>query len=253
MNSWVENVTRGLIKEILPAGSVNSYTRLVFANALYFKGAWSCEFNASKTKHFDFHLLNGDSVRVPFMTRSGKRYISEFDDFKVLKLPYEQGGNQTSGKCSFSMYIYLPNANDGLPALIEKVGSDSGFLDHYVPDEEFDGGKFWIPKFKFAYEIEASAALKSLGLVLPFDPRAGSTEMVYNQPPRPLHVSEIFHKSFIEVDEKGTEAAAAAVAFRYCSLLYIDFVADHPFLFVIRENNTGIVQFVGQVLNPSST
>ncbi|KAK1395734.1 Serine protease inhibitor (SERPIN) family protein [Heracleum sosnowskyi] len=158
------------------------------------------------------------------------------------------------------MYIYLPDANDGLPALIEKVGSESGFLDHYIPYKKVDGGKFWIPKFKFEYEIEASAALKSVGLVLPFDPRIGSTEMMYDhRPPRPLHGSEIFHKSFIEVDEKGTEAAAAAPvlcnfsAFACREEVYIDFVADHPFLFVIRENNTGIVQFIGQVLNPLYT
>ncbi|KAL1817804.1 hypothetical protein DCAR_0522282 [Daucus carota subsp. sativus] len=250
VNSWAEKETKGLIKELFPAGSFDSLTRLVFANTLYFKGAWSCEFDASKTKHFDFHLLNGDRVQVPFMSRNEERYISKFDGFKVLKLPYGNGGIQSSDKHSFSMYIYLPDANDGLPALIEKVGSESGFLDKYIPWMAANGGNFWIPKFKFEYAIEASAALQSLGLVLPFKPRVGCTEMVYD--PRPLHVSKIFQKSFIEVDERGTEAAVATGSgFRRLCYYVVDFVADHPFLFVIRENNTGIVQFIGQVLNPS--
>ncbi|WOH02890.1 hypothetical protein DCAR_0522280 [Daucus carota subsp. sativus] len=115
-----------------------------------------------------------------------------------------------------------------------------------------NGGNFWIPKFKFEYAIEASDALQSLGLVLPFKPQDGCTEMVYD--PRPLHVSKIFQKSFIEVDERGTEAAVATgPVFQLCCLFKVDFVADHPFLFVIRENNSGIVQFIGQVLNPSIT
>lgn len=258
VNSWVETQTRSLVKQILPPGSVDETTRLILANAIYFKGNWSCEFDASRTRHFDFHLLNGYSIQVPFMTRNKKRQLSAFDGFKVLKLPYKQGGNPSSGGPSFSMYIYLPDAQDGLPALVERAGSEPRFLDRYIPYQEISAGMFWIPKFKFEYEIELSGVLKSLGLFLPFEPEVGFREMVHD--PMPLFVSKVFHKSFIEVDESGTEAAAATVAvmgFGGCAIpvqeLRIDFVADHPFLYVIRENNTGIVQFIGQVLNPSTT
>ncbi|CBI19584.3 unnamed protein product, partial [Vitis vinifera] len=169
-NSWAEKETNGLIKEVLPPGSVDSSTRLIFANALYFKGAWNEKFDASATKDYDFHLLNGSSVQVPFMTSKKKQLISTFDDFKVLGLSYKQ----------------------------------------------------------------ASKVLKGLGL--------------------DLYVSSIFHKSFIEVNEEGTEAAAASVGVvklrGMLSTDNIDFIADHPFLFVIREDMTGVVLFIGHVLNP---
>ncbi|WOG81756.1 hypothetical protein DCAR_0100907 [Daucus carota subsp. sativus] len=258
VNSWVETVTNNLVKQILPPNSVGRDTKLILANALYYKGTWSSEFDASRTMHFDFHLLNGQLVQVPFMTRTKKRELSAFDGFKVLKLPYKQGGTQSSGEPSFSMYIYLPNAKDGLPALVERAGSESGFLDRYIPYQEINAGMFWIPKFKFEYEIELSEALKSLGLASPFDPNVGLMQIVDNF--RPLFVSKIYHKSFIEVDESGTEAAAATVAVMLLGgfapsrqEFRIDFVADHPFLYVIREDKTGIVQFIGQVLNPSAT
>lgn len=260
VNSWVETQTRSLVKQILPPYSVDKDTKLILANALYFKGDWSCEFDASRTMHLDFHLLNGNSIQVPFMTRNKKRQLSAFDGFKVLKLPYKQGGNQSSSEPSFSMYIYLPDAKDGLPALVQRAGSEPRFLDRYIPYQEINAGMFWIPKFKFEYEIELTGVMKSLGLTFPFTPDfyTGCREMVHD--PAPLYVSKMYHKSFIEVDESGTEAAAATVAvmgFGSCAIpiqeLRIDFVADHPFLYVIRENNTGIVQFIGQVLNPSTT
>ncbi|KAK1381821.1 Serine protease inhibitor (SERPIN) family protein [Heracleum sosnowskyi] len=152
------------------------------------------------------------------------------------------------------MYIFLPDANDGLSALVEKVGSESGFLKRHIPSEKLIVGEFRIQKFKFDYGIEVKQALQKLELVLPFDPIVGLREMVNDH--KPLCVSNIFHKSFIEIDEKGTQVCAETVA----SLAFIsykvqrgriDFVADHPFLFVIRENTTGIVQFMGQVFNPS--
>ncbi|XP_074323134.1 serpin-ZX-like [Apium graveolens] len=129
----------------------------------------------------------------------------------------------------------------------------------YSPRERVKVGELRIPKFKFEYAIEASKALESLGLVFPFDPCVGLSEMVSD--PMPLFVSYIFHKSFIEIDEQGTEVAAATVGSyglgcgrRYLNeIKTVDFVADHPFLFVIRENTTGIVQFMGHVLNPSIT
>ncbi|XP_074364790.1 serpin-ZX-like [Apium graveolens] len=257
VNSWVDEKTRGCIKDILSPGSVDSSTQFVLANALYFKGKWRDPFDAYYTKHFDFHLLDSSSVQVPFMTSSDEQYISVFNGFKVLKLPYQHAWSQYwEEKHSFSMYIFLPDAKEGLAELVEKAGSECGFLDRYAPNKAVQVGDFRIPKFKFEYIIEASEALKSLKLVLPFS--AGLTNMV--DASWPLLVSKIVHKSFIEVDEKGTEAAAATVACMAvgCSMyrpieVKIDFVADHPFLFVIRENTTGMVQFIGHVLNPLSS
>jgi len=114
VNLWAEKETNGLIKELLPPRSVDSLTRLIFAYALYFKGAWSEKFDVSKTKDYDFHLLNGSTVKVPFMTGEEMQFIEAYDHFKVLRLPYKKGKD----KPRLSMYIFLPNAKDGLSALV---------------------------------------------------------------------------------------------------------------------------------------
>ncbi|KAL6982828.1 hypothetical protein U1Q18_016221 [Sarracenia purpurea var. burkii] len=252
VNSWAKKESNGLIKEVLPSSSVDCSTRLILANALYYKGEWNEKFDASKTKDHDFHLLNGSSVQVPFMTSKKKQLVSAFDGFKVLRLPYKQGED----KRRFSMYFFLPDAKDGLPALWEKVSSESVFLDRHLPYQEVAVGDFWVPKFQISFGFEASEVLKGLGLVLPFSfPCEGLTEMVDSPVGRNLYVSSIFHKSFIEVIEEGTEAAAAsAVVVNHGSSLWrankIDFVADHPFLFIIREDMTNVVLFIGHLLNP---
>lgn len=251
VNSWAEKETNGLVKDLLPPGSVGSTTRLIFANALYFKGAWTDKFDASTTKDYDFHLLNGSSVTVPFMTSKKKQYIGAFDGFKVLGLPYNQGED----KRQFTMYFFLPDAKDGLSALAGKLASESGFLERKLPSQKVQVGDFRIPRFKISFGLEVSNVLKELGVVLPFT-GGGLTEMVDSPVGQNLCVSDIFHKSFIEVNEEGTEAAAATAAtilLRSAQFpTTIDFVADHPFLFLIREDLTGTVLFTGQVLNPSS-
>ena len=250
VNLWAERETNGLIKELLPLGSVDNLTQLIFANALYFKGEWNDNFDALETKAYDFQLLNGNSVKVPFMTSERKQFIRAFDGFKVLGLPYKQGED----KRQFTMYFFLPNAKDGLLALLEKLASESELLQHKLPLDKVEVGDFRIPRFNISFELETSDMLKELGVVLPFT-NGGLTKMVNSPVSQNLYVSKIFHKSFIEVNEEGTKAAAATAA----TLLYgsslslptdIDFVADHPFLFMITEDLTGTIVFVGQVLNP---
>lgn len=249
VNQWAEKETSGLVEEILPPGSVDASTRLIFANAVYFKGAWSEKFDASITKDHDFFLLDGSSVQVPFMSSKKKQYIRSFDGFKILSLPYKQGED----KRKFSMNFLLPDTKDGLLALVEKVSSESGFLEHHLPYQKVEVGEFRIPKFKLSFGFEASEVLKGLGVVLPFS-GGGLTEMVDSQVGQNLYVSSIFHKSFIEVNEEGTEAAAASAGLVKLRGLLVedefDFVADHPFLFIIGEDMTGVVLFIGHVLNP---
>ncbi|KAL3617812.1 hypothetical protein CASFOL_038133 [Castilleja foliolosa] len=242
VNTWAEKETSGLIKKILPKNAVASSTQLILANAVYFKGAWSEKFDPSLTKDRHFFLLNGSSVQVPFMTSQEDQYIRSFDDFKVLSLPYEQGDD----KRRFAMHFFLPNAKDGLPALVEKVSSTSGFIELHLPYRKEEVRHFHIPKFKINFGFEASKALTGHGLDFPFlCSEIGDSTVGFEI---------IFHKTFIQVNEEGTEAAAASAAVDMAFSLFdfdpIDFVADHPFLFVVREDMTGVVLFFGQVLDP---
>lgn len=252
VNSWVEKLTSGLIRDILPEGSVDSSTRLVLGNALYFKGAWTEEFDASKTKDGEFHLLDGSSVQAPFMSSTNERYLSSYENLKVLKLPYRQGGDMRQ----FSMYILLPEANDGLWNLAEKVSSEPEFLEKHTPTNKVPVRHFKLPKFKISFGFEASSLFIGLGLHLPFSAEADLSEMVDSSAEQNLYISSVFHKSFVEVNEEGTEAAAATAAVVMLMSLPLDqpmemdFVADHPFLFVIREDLTGVMLFVGHVVNP---
>ncbi|XP_060199518.1 serpin-ZX-like [Lycium barbarum] len=249
VNQWTKMKTNDLIKEILPRDAVNNMTRLILANALYFKGEWNEKFDASETKDQEFHLLNGGSVQAPFMTSKKKQCVEAFNGFKVLRLPYKQGTDMRR----FCMYFILPDAHDGLPALVDKISSEPGFLHHHVPFRKVSIRKFLIPKFKMTFGFEASNILKGLGLTLPFC-GGGLTEMVDSSSSENLYVSQVFHKSFIEVNEEGTEAAAvtAAVIMKMSLIIEkeMDFVADHPFLFLIRDESTGVVLFLGSVMNP---
>ncbi|KAJ4804428.1 serpin [Rhynchospora pubera] len=250
VNTWAESATEGLIKSLLEPGSVDQNTRLILTNALYFKGAWSEKFDPSETKEAEFHLLDGTTVQAPFLSSAKKQYVSSYDSFSVLKLPYNQG----SDKKQFSMYVFLPSAKDGIWSLSEKIGSEPQFLDQHIPHKKVKLDKFKLPKFKVSSGFEGSKVLKGLGLELPFSGSGDLTEMVDSSVGKDLYIESIFHKAFIEVNEEGTEAAAASAAVVQMRSLFFggptEFVADHPFLFVIREDLTGFVMFIGHVLNP---
>ncbi|KAJ0265694.1 Serine protease inhibitor [Hirschfeldia incana] len=225
LNKWTSDQTNGLIKDLLPPGSVGSKTYKVYGNALYFKGAWEDKFSKSKTKDRKFHLLSDASVSVPFMSSTSPQYVQRCDGFKVLKLPFEQG---LDIKRSFSMYFYLPDVKDGLDNLVKKMTSTAGFVDDHNPTYRVKVGDFAIPKFKISFGFEASWAFE---------------ECVSNA---------LYHKACVEIDEEGAEAAAATFGM---PLNYtpdrVDFVADHPFLFLVREDTSGIVLFAGQIFDPS--
>ncbi|XP_057427271.1 serpin-ZX-like [Lotus japonicus] len=254
VNLWAEEKTMGLIKNILDPTDFDNLTRLILANAMYFKGAWEEPFAASKTRDHDFQLLNGTSIKAPFMTSKKDQFIGVFDDFKVLRLSYDQGNDDRH----FSMYIFLPNANDGLSALVEQVTSESEFLERHLPCQEVKVGDFRIPKFEISFGLDISNVVKEMGLVLPFsEDYADFTKIATPLDEPPLCVSNIVQKSFIEVNEEGTEAAVVTAIQVRCGSLrirflpkVIDFVADHPFLFIIREDWSKTILFTGQVLNP---
>ncbi|XP_078174701.1 serpin-ZXA-like [Carex rostrata] len=254
INEWVEQTTAGHIKNLLTPGLVTSDTRLILGNALYFKGAWDESFDPLFTKTNIFHLIEGSSIEIPFMASGKRQFISVYDDFKVLKLPYEQGEDRKQ----YSFYLFLPNTFNGLLNLSIKLSSEPDFLNHHVPMKKVLVGDFRIPKFKISMEMKFSDILKNLGLVMPFTMTGDFSKMVESSDVRQYYVSEIVHKCFVGVNEEGTEAAAASAAImRFgCAPLMgepIDFVADHPFLFLIREDTSGVVLFAGHLMNPLLT
>uniref|UniRef100_A0A162B0C0 Serpin domain-containing protein n=3 Tax=Daucus carota subsp. sativus TaxID=79200 RepID=A0A162B0C0_DAUCS len=255
VNLWIEKKTYGLIKDTISPDLFDDETRIVFANAIYFKGFWANKFDMLSTRNDDFYLLDDSSVHVPFMTSTTKYYcISAFDGFKVLELPYKRETDMRD----ISMYFFLPDAKDGLSTLVDKLASESGFLERHIPSEMERVGQLRIPKFKISFEFEASKALKELGVCAPFiRGRRDFDRMVNSVYDELLYVSGVFQESYIEVNESGTEACAYS-RIPMCGggplpVTKIDFIADHPFLFLIRENKTGVVLFIGQVLNPEAS
>ncbi|XVF63973.1 hypothetical protein PTKIN_Ptkin09bG0129700 [Pterospermum kingtungense] len=183
------------------------------------------------------------------MTSREDQIIGAYDGFKVLKLPYKQDGDNRR----FSMYIFLPGSKDGLSTLVEKISSESDFLERHLPSRKLEVGEFRIPRFKISFGFEVSEVLKGLGLELLYlSGGGGLTQMVDSPEGQKLYISGTFHKSFIEVNEEGTEVSAvtAAVCRKCYNIPPRDFVADHPFLFLIREDVTRVVMFIGHVLNP---
>lgn len=249
INAWVKDETKGKIKEIIPVGALDQHSKLVLANALYFKGAWQKKFDVSDTAQGNFYLLNGETVSIPMMTTKKKLEIYTHDSFKVLRLPYNKGEDGRS----FSMYIVLPNERTGLVDLERNFSTD--ILEKtLVKRNEVEVGSFKLPRFKVSAGYDVPKALSKLGLVLPFSNQADFSDMADLPGGQSLSISNVFHKAFVEVNEEGTEAAAATAAVVMLRSIDLsppeDFIVDHPFLFVLKEDMTGIVVFIGHVVNP---
>uniref|UniRef100_A0A1A7WV39 Leukocyte elastase inhibitor n=1 Tax=Iconisemion striatum TaxID=60296 RepID=A0A1A7WV39_9TELE len=248
INSWVEKETQGKIKDILAQDAVNSLTKLVLVNAIYFKGNWNKQFNESATRDASFRINKNSSKQVKMMHQKSKfplTYISEAA-CQVLEMPYK-------GK-ELSMLIFLPNdvedSTTGLEKL-ESVLSYENFVEWTRPEmmDEVEV-QVGLPRFKMEEKYDMKAVLMSMGMVDAFD--MGKSDFSGMSPANDLFVSEVYHKAFVEVNEEGTEAAAAtaAVMMLRCAIRPATFIADHPFLFFIRHNTSNSILFAGRYCSP---
>ena len=240
INNWVSDQTNSRIKDLLPQGSIDSLTRFVLTNAIYFDAAWQYPFAKESTHNGTFNLLNGSTVTVPMMNHEGSYSYIKSTGYQAIELPYS--GNE------IAMDIIMPDAGkfdtfesdltaDKVSGIIGNLKSSFLVLD--------------MPKFSFDSSFSLNTALSALGMPIAFDDiKADFSGITGNTD---LHISDVVHKAFVAVDEEGTEAAAATgVVMGLAALPQDAMTVNQPFIFLIRDVKSGAILFVGRVLNPAS-
>lgn len=251
INAWVAERTSDRIRDLIPPCGVDASTRLVLANAIYLLAKWAAPFAAFSTRPTSFFVRGTEEKHVPTMHASGLRQYGESDGVQLLQLPYQDG--------DLAMLFVLPVARDGL-AQVEAALTPAR-LAGWVAALESRRTVVALPKFRVAPPgpLALAGVLKAMGMALPFDrTHADFSGMTTSpDPDQRVVVAEVFHKAFVDVDEEGTEAAAATAIVALPASAPPPgpppavFRADHPFLFVLRDTRTGAVLFLGRVLDPS--
>jgi serpin B len=243
INDWVEKKTNGKIKNLIGQGVLNSMTRLVLTNAIYFKGNWARQFKEDRTKDAPFTLADGQKVDVPMMNQKAEFGYMETDAFQALEMPYVEN--------ELSMVILLPNKFDALDEFEKTLTQDN--LAQWLAKIHKREVVVFVPKFKMTSQFSLASVLQSMGMTDALSSDANFSGM---DGKRDLFISAVIHKAYVEVNEEGTEAAAATgVVMRLTSVGPTPipvFRADHPFLFLIRDNLTGSILFIGRVANPKA-
>lgn len=243
INDWVAEQTRDRILNLLPAGSITPLTRLVLTNAIYFKASWLTQFDPDVTRPGPFHRLDGSTAEADLMRLEADLFYAEGEGWQAVELPYE--GEQVS------MVVLLPA--EGTFAAFE-AGLDSGRLAAVLAALSSDRVALTMPKFTFTTGFEAGETLAAMGMPDAFD--AARADFGGIEPRNELYITRVIHKAFVAVDETGTEAAAATAVVmdgrtsvppepRVVTL-------DRPFLFLIRDVETGAILFFGRVLDPTA-
>jgi serpin B len=251
INGWVEDQTAKRIVDLIPTGGVDTSTRLVLVNALYFKAAWGDDFSEAATKPLPFFASGKTAVNVPTMYQKKHHGYLKAKGYAAATVPYTGYALQ--------FLIILPDAKDGLAAIEKELTAEQlTKLSKLPTGEEVE---LYLPKFKIQPPtLQLAKHLQSLGMKSAFDNPPGSADfsrMAPRSPQEYLTISEVFHKTFMALDEKGTEAAAAtAVSMRAGSAAPrekpkpVEFRVDHPFLFAIQHRESGTCLFLGRVNDP---
>ncbi len=236
INNWVSDKTHGKITKIAP-NPISDNIKMFLINAIYFNGSWKYQFDPEDTEDRDFLLSGEQSKTVSMMSREGKVRYFNHDRFLALDLPY---GNE-----KFYMTVILPSVSENIDDIISILNPEdwntwmSGF-------HELDDASLYLPKFKLEYKLSLVDVLKSMGMEIAF---SGSADFSKITNSTSLFISDVLHKTFVEVNEEGTTAAAVTSVVMTDSLPP-SFTVDRPFIFVIREDKTGAIVFMGKILDP---
>lgn len=246
VNAWVNEKTRGKIPTILRSENITPQTILVLVNAIYFKGLWEKPFPKAATAPQTFHLLDGSAKPHPMMSRSARFRYYEDAALQAIRLPYGSG--------RLGMIVLLPAKGSGLKALL--AGLDAGRWRSLVSGLKERPGKLVLPRFKAEYAAELSRTLKAMGMDLPFTDHADFRKLAQVPPGWWVKISAVFHKTFVEVSEEGTEAAAATAISMLAGSAPpppeapFTMVVDRPFVAAIEDGATGLVLFLGAIVAP---
>jgi len=238
INAWIGEKTAGMIPELIGKGVLDGSTVLVLTNAIYFKGRWLQQFDPANTKERDFRSPDG-VVKAPMMFQKGKFLYGEGSDAQVLEMPYE--GDR------LSMVVVLPREVDGLAAVEAKMAAEG--LSPWLDNARSTEVEVMFPRFKAQSSLALSDVLKQLGIVKAF----GGADFSGISSGGGLQISEVIHQAVVEVNEEGTEAAAATAVIMARSARVsrpTQFIADRPFLFAIRDRESEAVLFVGRLVKP---
>jgi len=243
INNWIEDKTRSKIQNLLPSGSINQLTRLVIANAIYFKGDWMNKFDQKNTRLSDFFVNETKVAKVQMMSQEEKFRIGYDQELgvQVVSLPYK-------GE-SISMILLVPTERFGLKALESKLCPEK--LRSLTSQLSLEKVVLSMPKMKLEFSLNLIPILQKMGICDVFD--AGKANLSGISGQQDLFVSGAFHKAFLEVNEEGSEAAAATavvVMLRSVPRMPVRITCDHPFLFLIKHNATQSILFMGRFLTP---
>jgi serpin B len=240
INAWIQEQTRGKIKDLVSPAVIDPLTRLILTNAVYFKADWTEPFEVENTKPGPFHLLSGETIEAPLMRKWDRFSFLQADGLKALEMPYSQG--------QLSMLLLLPDDAGGLEALESQLTAEN--IDRWLTEMRPMHLEVALPRFKIDSSFSLRETLAKLGMARAFEPHGDNFLGITEETPQWL--VDVIHKAQVEVNEEGTEAAAAT-AVGVAGSAQIEpprFIADHPFVFLIRDRWSGAILLCGRVADP---
>jgi len=240
INAWVDEKTNGRITEIVD-DPISPELVMFLINAIYFKGDWTFQFDQGLTSDAPFYLEGGGQVQVPMMQTSGEIEIGRYSDGELEAIDLLYGGK------AYSMTIVMPYGDGTLSELVQSL--DAARWAEIVDGLTTVESQVWMPKYTLEYELTLNDVLKALGMQIAFDEFNADFSKIYDGPWN-LYISKVKHKTFVDVNEEGTEAAAVTSVEVGVTAMPPTVMVNRPFVFAIREKFSGTILFMGRMMNP---